>query len=161
MTHPFRLLTIAAAAATLTACANAPDPSPRVEVREVATPVAVTCAPPLGAAPVYPDTDVALMAAPAVLVLRAVGRQDKAMVAPVAVYILAIATMAAAAMAGGGVMTSFAWLPIIGGLSFVASDLLLAINRFVRPLPREALLVHVTYHAAIAGLSLGLLVIAS
>ena len=104
---------------------------------------------------------VALMAAPAVLVLRAVGRQDKAMVAPVAVYILAIATMAAAAMAAGGVMTSFAWLPIVGGLSFVASDLLLAINRFVRPLPREALLVHVTYHAAIAGLSLGLLVIAS
>ena len=64
MTHPFRLLTIAAAAATLTACANAPDPSPKVEVREVATPVAVTCAPPLGAAPVYPDSDVALMAAP-------------------------------------------------------------------------------------------------
>lgn len=104
---------------------------------------------------------IVIMTAPAALVLRKVNGSEPSMVTPVSLYIVAIATMAAASIATGAAMHSFGWLLILGGLSFVASDMLLALNRFVRPLPHEALLVHVTYHVAIIGLSLGLFVAAS
>lgn len=64
MTHPFRVIAAAAILSLLAACASAPAPQPAVQVREVETPVAVACAPPLAAAPAYPDTDTALKAAP-------------------------------------------------------------------------------------------------
>lgn len=99
-----------------------------------------------------------LMVAPATLVVRSVRRHDATLMAPVCLYIAAIAMMAAAALAAGHAMTSLGWLPMVGGLSFVVSDLLLAINRFVRPLPHEAVLVHLTYHVAIGALGVGLLV---
>ena len=35
--------------------------------------------------------------------------------------------------------------------------LLLAINKFVRPLRHESLIVHVTYHVALFGLTIGML----
>jgi hypothetical protein len=48
---------------------------------------------------------------------------------------------------------------VVGAIAFVASDLLLAINRFVRPLRHEALIVHATYHVALFGLTIGILAI--
>jgi uncharacterized membrane protein len=51
-------------AAVLSACAGASPRRPALEVRTVATPVAVACAPDLGGAPAYPDTDAALRSAP-------------------------------------------------------------------------------------------------
>jgi uncharacterized membrane protein YhhN len=38
----------------------------------------------------------------------------------------------------------------IGALLFVASDTLLALDRFVRPFPRAPLAVHATYQTALA-----------
>jgi hypothetical protein len=60
----FRPIAVAAILSFLAACAGVRTPQPVVQVREVQTPVAVTCTPPLGAAPAYPDTDAALKTAP-------------------------------------------------------------------------------------------------
>ena len=64
MTDLIQRAVLAGALAGLAACAGAPVPSPVMQVREVATPIAVTCAPDVGAAPAYPDSDAALKAAP-------------------------------------------------------------------------------------------------
>jgi hypothetical protein len=47
----------------LAACASAPPPAP-VQIQTVQAPTPVTCAPTVGAAPAYPDTDAALRSAP-------------------------------------------------------------------------------------------------
>jgi hypothetical protein len=47
----------------LAACASAPPLAP-VEVQTVRIPAPIGCAPAVGAAPAYPDTDAALKAAP-------------------------------------------------------------------------------------------------
>jgi len=96
-------------------------------------------------------------ALPTALVLKAVSSTQRELLGPVIAYVIAILAMATTAVAvgiGGGL---WVWVAAVGGLAFIASDLLLAINRFIRPLPREALLVHVTYHIGIVGLALGLL----
>jgi len=65
-------------------------------------------------------------------------------------YIAVIAAMAVSAIAGGN-----AW-GIVGALLFVASDSLIAENRFVAPRSWAPLAIMVTYHLALAGLVIGL-----
>jgi uncharacterized membrane protein YhhN len=45
----------------------------------------------------------------------------------------------------------------VGAVLFLVSDTVLALNRFVRPVPRGQLVVHVTYHLAQGLLVLSLL----
>ena len=68
----------------------------------------------------------------------------------VAVYMMAIALMAAAAVGSGDVIA------IVGALLFVSSDSLLAWNRFVRPFSSAHLAVMVTYHLGQFGLATAL-----
>ncbi|MEZ5094310.1 lysoplasmalogenase [Nocardioides sp.] len=85
-------------------------------------------------------------------VLPATHRSDgPALSAPVAVYMLVITVMVVAAW------TTDSWLVPLGASVFVASDTMLAVNRFVRPLPRADLLVMVTYHVGQALIVLGVL----
>jgi len=80
---------------------------------------------------------------PASLIFRALGRDGhRELVAPVAVYLVAIATMAVLACNVGVPAAA------VGALAFVVSDSVLAVNRFVRPLPHGDVTVHVTYHVA-------------
>ena len=94
---------------------------------------------------------------PSAVVLRSVRRSSPDVLGPVIVYVAAITLMAASAIAVGVHDPARRVPAIVGGLSFVASDLLLAINRFVRPLRYESLMVHVTYHVALFGLTIGIL----
>ena len=96
---------------------------------------------------------------PSAIVLRSVRHKAPEVLGPVVVYVAAITLMAAAAIAVGIHEPGRRVPAIIGGLSFVASDLLLAINKFVRPLRYESLIVHVTYHVALFGLTIGMLAI--
>jgi uncharacterized membrane protein YhhN len=94
----------------------------------------------------------ALEAAPGVVVVRAlVARGEGALVAAVCVYIAAIVTMVVLACNVGILLAA------VGAASFLLSDTLLALDRFVRPLRRGPLLVHVTYHVAQVLLVLSLL----
>ena len=86
---------------------------------------------------------VAAAAAPAWLIFGALVRDGhRSLVAPVALYLVAIATMAVLAC-NVGVPAAAA-----GALAFVVSDTVLALGRFVRPLPKGNVVVHVTYHLA-------------
>ncbi|MGA2837176.1 MAG: lysoplasmalogenase [Acidimicrobiales bacterium] len=85
----------------------------------------------------------AAAAGPAFLIFRSlVGGGHRELVGPVAVYLLAIATMAVLAL-NVGVPAAAA-----GAVLFVVSDTVLALGRFVRPIPRGGVVVHVTYHLA-------------
>ncbi|MFN3376441.1 MAG: lysoplasmalogenase family protein [Burkholderiaceae bacterium] len=69
--------------------------------------------------------------------------------APVAVYVLVIALMAAQALGRAlHLRTRAAWLVAAGAVCFMVSDAVLAIHRFVQPLPLSALWVLGTYYAA-------------
>ncbi|HSX67738.1 lysoplasmalogenase [Nocardioides sp.] len=70
---------------------------------------------------------------------------------PVAAYTLVIGAMLFAAF-GTGI-----GLIAVGASIFVASDSILSVNRFVRPLPRGHLMVMVTYHVGQALIVAGLL----
>jgi uncharacterized membrane protein YhhN len=86
---------------------------------------------------------VAYGAAPTVLIFRALARDDhRGLIPPVAVYLVAILTMAVLA-ANVGVPTA-----AVGAALFVGSDTVLALNRFVRPVRHGDVAVHVTYHLA-------------
>lgn len=86
---------------------------------------------------------VAYGAVPATLIFRALARSGtNGLVAPVAVYLVTILTMLVLAVNVGIVAAA------VGAALFVVSDTVLAIGRFVRPLPRGDVAVHVTYHAA-------------
>ena len=72
---------------------------------------------------------------------------------PVLGYVVCLATMAAQAAvwwrgAAGGADERYARAAAIGGLLFMASDSLLAINRFALPLPLSSLWILATYWAA-------------
>ncbi len=72
---------------------------------------------------------------------------------PVAVYVLVISLMAAQAIGRAATMQGepsrqAAWGVALGALLFMLSDTLLAINRFVTPLPLSAVWVLTTYYAA-------------
>ena len=80
--------------------------------------------------------------------LRAAG--DAGLVPPVTAYMAVIAVMAASAT--GTALP----LAIVGAWLFLASDALIAWNRFVRPLAWAPVTIMVTYHLAQAGLVLSL-----
>ena len=89
---------------------------------------------------------------PASRIFGALARDGRTeLLAPVAVYLVAILTMAVLA-ANVGVPAAAA-----GAACFVVSDTVLAVNRFVRPLPGGNVTVHVTYHLAQMLLVLSLL----
>jgi uncharacterized membrane protein YhhN len=96
------------------------------------------------------------VAAPAGAVLRSVAREHRELLGPVIAYVVVLLVMGAVAVAAGAGAGRADADPALlaGALAFIASDTLLAYNRFVRPLPRATLQVHVTYH-----LALGLLVV--
>ena len=86
---------------------------------------------------------VAYGAVPATVIFRSLARDGLGgLIAPVAVYLVAILTMAVLA-ANVGVPAA-----AVGAALFVVSDTVLALNRFVRPLPHGDVAVHVTYHVA-------------
>lgn len=70
------------------------------------------------------------------------GHIEAALVVPVLVYALTIMTMLGAALLLRDARTT------LGALLFVASDLLLAVDRFVLPLPQATLLIMLTYYGA-------------
>jgi uncharacterized membrane protein YhhN len=101
---------------------------------------------------------------PAAIVLRSILRGDeRALAVPVVAYMLALLTMAAAGWSAGLNPTPYgrnAWL-CAGVTLFVASDTLLALDKFVRPIRRGQLAVHVTYHLAVAAMVISLAGVAS
>jgi uncharacterized membrane protein YhhN len=88
-------------------------------------------------------------AAVVVRALRAGGRGS--LVPPVLAYIAAIGTLVVVATNVGIVLAA------VGAVSFLASDTLLALDRFVRPLRQSRVAVHVSYHLALVLLVLSLL----
>jgi uncharacterized membrane protein YhhN len=85
-------------------------------------------------------------------ILPTVARTEGAtLAAAVAAYMLVIAAMAATGWATGRALIG------LGVSSFVVSDTVLAINKFVAPLRRGQLLVMVTYHLAQVLIVLGVL----
>ncbi len=84
-------------------------------------------------------------------VLAGVGKEAPAMRVPVMAYMAVISTMGVAAF-GRTVVVG-----IVGALLFLASDSILAINRFVQPSRGLRVAVMVTYHLAQAALVLSLL----
>ena len=86
-----------------------------------------------------------------VLIGSLVSHARWSLIAPVCLYVVAIATMVVLA-------TNVGILPAaLGAGFFLLSDTLLALNRFVRPIPRGSLAVHATYHLAQGLLVLSLL----
>ncbi len=76
-------------------------------------------------------------------------RLDEALVIPVMVYATAITLMGiAAAFRYRRTYPRSFWLVLVGAVCFIASDSLLAINRFARPIEHGELLVMVTYALA-------------
>lgn len=73
------------------------------------------------------------------------------LVVPVTVYLVLISAMTVASIAGGSAPA------IAGAVSFMVSDSLIAESRFVENRRWHGTAIMVTYHAALAGLVLGLL----
>ena len=95
---------------------------------------------------------IAVEAVPGSVLIRALWRDGhRSLVPPVLLYVAAIMTMVVLA-ANVGIT-----LALTGAALFLLSDTLLAIDRFVRPIPRGSLSVHVTYHLAQGLLVLSLL----
>jgi alkenylglycerophosphocholine hydrolase len=76
---------------------------------------------------------------------------QRELLAPVCVYVAAIATMVVLAVNVGVAVAG------LGAVLFLVSDTLLAWNRFIRPVPAGTLAVHITYHLAQGLLVLSLL----
>ena len=99
----------------------------------------------------------AIVAIPVALVLakRFVGAIRRSghseLVVPVSVYVVVITTMAVAAVASGSVVA------VAGATIFMVSDSLIAETRFVKARPWHSVGIMVTYHLALAGLTLSLL----
>lgn len=83
--------------------------------------------------------------------VRNVQAGQPSLLAPVLVYIGAIAAMVVLALASGRALTA------LGALLFAASDRLLAEDRFVQPMPQTRWLVHLTYHSGQAAIVAGLM----
>ena len=79
-------------------------------------------------------------------ILGAVRRQDRALAGPVAAYIVVIGAMLATALAVGNPLAA------VGAVLFVASDSMIAWDRFVGNVPNASLLIMITYHLGQAGL---------
>jgi uncharacterized membrane protein YhhN len=89
----------------------------------------------------------ALLARP---VITAVQRDHKELLVPVCAYILVIGAMLVVALSGDSLIGAE------GGVMFVASDRILAHNRFIRPFRHAQLAIMTTYHAALVLLVLSL-----
>ena len=98
-----------------------------------------------------------LFTGPMTLVIRRVAAEHRSLLGPISVYIIAIVLMASLAVAYGFEPGLRPKAALAGGLLFVASDALLAINRFVRPFKHSTVAVHATYHLAIIGLTIGVM----
>ncbi|MGH9017190.1 MAG: lysoplasmalogenase [Acidimicrobiales bacterium] len=83
-------------------------------------------------------------------ILRAL-RRRRALRRPVALYMIVISAMAATALATGNPVAG------VGAVLFVASDTMIAWNRFVRPFRAADVGIMVTYHLGQAALVLSLL----
>ena len=90
----------------------------------------------------------ALLARRFVGAIRRAGRGE--LVVPVIVYMAVISVMAVSAVASGSA------LAIAGALLFMLSDSLIAESRFVKMRAWQPVAIMVTYHAALAGLTLAL-----
>ena len=84
-------------------------------------------------------------------ILNAVKEADERLVTPVSAYVAVISVMVASAVATRNP------LAIVGAMTFMASDTLIAWNRFVQPLAWAGVAIMVTYHAGQAMLVLSLL----
>lgn len=84
-----------------------------------------------------------------VTALRSRGMNE--LIAPVVVYLIIISAMAVTSIGNGSVLAA------IGAIVFMASDSLIAESRFVRSRPWHSVGIMVTYHCALAGLTLSLL----
>jgi len=85
----------------------------------------------------------AVAAVPARLIFASLIRTgQRELIGPVAIYLVAIGTMVVLATNVGVLAAA------IGAALFLASDAILALQRFVRPMARGDLAVHVTYHLA-------------
>ncbi len=78
-------------------------------------------------------------------------REMNDLVLPVVVYLVVISVMAVMSVASGS------WLAIAGAVIFMLSDSLIAETRFVQPQRWHSVGIMVTYHCALAGLTLSLL----
>jgi uncharacterized membrane protein YhhN len=98
----------------------------------------------------------AALAVVALLVFRRLAgglreRGQNKLLVPVGVYALAITIMVwrgVALLYQPGVMPVVRWLPALGALLFYVSDMALAWDKFVRPLPLRDVIVMATYFAA-------------
>jgi uncharacterized membrane protein YhhN len=84
-------------------------------------------------------------------VLAGVRRRDRALVGPVAAYMVVIGAMLATALAVANPLAG------VGAALFVTSDSMIAWDRFVGKLAGASVLIMVTYHLGQAGLVLSLL----
>jgi uncharacterized membrane protein YhhN len=84
-------------------------------------------------------------------ILPGVRRQDRALVAPVAAYMVVIGVMVATAVAVGNPLAA------VGAVLFAASDSVIAWDRFVGTFHRAGVWIMVTYHLGQAALVLSLL----
>lgn len=84
-------------------------------------------------------------------ILAGVRRADRAMLGPVAAYMVVISAMVASAVGTGNL-----WA-VGGSVSFYASDALIAWNRFIEEQPWGRLAIIVTYHLGQVGLVISLL----
>lgn len=99
------------------------------------------------------------LAAYGVLVYRRLRPGTGALKLPVALYTVVILAMALAALLRVSSATGLPfWLPLFGALCFVASDTLLAFQRFRRPIRSGRTLVALTYVAAQTLIVLGYVV---
>jgi uncharacterized membrane protein YhhN len=78
-----------------------------------------------------------------------VGGRSRSIVPALVLYITVISAMVVSALAGGTVVG------VAGALLFLASDSLIAEQRFVAPRAWQPVVIIVTYHLALAGLVLG------
>lgn len=105
----------------------------------------------LGASGVWPaPIVVGILVMLALSVTLVVRPRSGVMRLAVPVYAVTLCAMAAAA-------STLGTLGLVGGVSFLASDTLLAVNQFKRPIPGRDLLVMGTYYGALLALSAGML----
>jgi uncharacterized membrane protein YhhN len=76
--------------------------------------------------------------------------QGNTLRAAVAIYSVVLSLMVASALASGRATAA------VGALLFFASDMLIAWNRFVRPVPRAEPIIMLTYHVGQLGLAVAL-----
>jgi uncharacterized membrane protein YhhN len=84
-------------------------------------------------------------------ILPGVRAHDRAMVTPVAAYMVVIGAMVATAVAIGNPLAA------AGAVLFAASDTMIAWDRFVGAFARSGVWIMVTYHLGQAGLVISLL----